>query len=82
MIKKSPTNCVANPIEPHRQLGLTIYRLAHDCTFNMLADLFGVSIVLAENTFNFISASYLLQSMRQVVHVTLGYVIVLLSWTS
>ena len=30
-IVKTPTNLVPEPIEPNRQLGLTIYKLAHGC---------------------------------------------------
>ena len=52
IITKTPTNAVPNPIEAHRQLGLAIYRLAHGCTFTTLSDLFGVSISVAEATFN------------------------------
>ena len=40
------------PIEAHRQLGLTLYRLAHGVSYSTLADLFGVSMSLAERTFN------------------------------
>ena len=39
----SPTNMVPNPTSPERQLGLTIYGLAHGVTFNVLEDVFGVS---------------------------------------
>ena len=34
-IVKTPTNLVSEPIEPNRQLGLTIYKLAHGCTFTV-----------------------------------------------
>ena len=30
-IVKTPTNLVPEPIKPNRQLGLTIYKLAHGC---------------------------------------------------
>ena len=36
------------PIEPHRQVGITLYRCAHGCTFSTVADIFGVSMSLAE----------------------------------
>ena len=51
-IEKTPTNLVPNPIEPDRQLGLTLYRLAHGCSFVVMSDLFGVSKSLATKTFN------------------------------
>ena len=40
------------PIEVDRQLGLTLYRLAHGVSYSTFADLFGVSMTLAERTFN------------------------------
>ena len=43
---------VPNPIENHRQLGLTIYRLAHGYSFKVIMDIFGVSQSLATETFN------------------------------
>ena len=43
-IRKEPTVMVPNPIETHRQLGLTIYRMAHGCSFKVLQHIFGVSI--------------------------------------
>ena len=52
MIVKQPTNMIPNPIEEHRQLALTIYRLAHGCSFNVLNDLFGVSQALATEFLN------------------------------
>ena len=51
-IEKEPTNMIPFPIEAHRQLGLTLYRLAHGVSYSTLADLFGVSMSLAERTFN------------------------------
>ena len=52
IITKTPTNFVPDPIEDHRQLALTLYRLGHGCSFRVLADVFGVSISLATKTFN------------------------------
>lgn len=51
-IYKEPTHMVPNPIETHRQLGLTIYRMAHGCSFKVLKDVFGVSQSLCTETFN------------------------------
>ena len=51
-IIKEPTMMVPNPIEPHRQLALTIYRIAHGCSFKVLKYIFGVSQSLATQTFN------------------------------
>ena len=51
-IMKTPTNFEPNPIEPHRQLGLTLYRLAHGCDFQVIEDVFGVSKSLGVATFN------------------------------
>ena len=31
------------PVSPERQLGLTLYRLAHGCSYNTAGDLFGVA---------------------------------------
>ena len=49
---KNPTNLIPNPIEPERQLGLTIYRLAHWYLFPVVNNLFGISKSLAKKTFN------------------------------
>ena len=46
-IEKTPTNLVPDPIQPEKQLALTIYRLAHGCSFAVVSDLFVVSKVLA-----------------------------------
>ena len=53
-LQKTPTNFCPEPIEPNRQLALTLYRLAHNCTYQRLDDVFGVSISLASETFNFV----------------------------
>ena len=42
-IVTTPTNLVPEPIAPNRQLGLTIYKLAHGCTFTVIDDVFGIS---------------------------------------
>ena len=42
-IKKQPTNLEPFLTTPKQQLGLTLYRLAHGCSFSTVADLFGVS---------------------------------------
>ena len=52
LIHKEPTCMSQNPIEDHRQLGLTIYRLGHGCSFKVIMDIFGVSQSLAAETFN------------------------------
>ena len=51
-LEKKSTNFEPFPIEPHRQLALTLYRLGHGCTFAVISDLFGVSVSLAIQTFN------------------------------
>ena len=51
-IVKTPTSLGPEPIEPSRQLGLTIYKLAHGCTFTVIGDVFGISESLATQTFN------------------------------
>ena len=51
-IIKDLTMMVLNPIEPYRQLALTIYRMAHGCSFKVLKYIFGVSQSLATQTFN------------------------------
>ena len=43
---------VPDSIEDHRHLALTIYRMAHGCSFKVLKDLFGVSQPVAMETFN------------------------------
>ena len=48
---KEPTNMVPLLIEPYRQLCITLYQCAHGCTFSRVADLFGVSMSLAEQVF-------------------------------
>ena len=54
-IVKEPTNMVPFSIESHRELGITLYRWAHGCTFSTVADLFGVLISLAEQVFASVS---------------------------
>ena len=54
-VVKEPTNMVLFPTEPHRQLGITLYRCAHGCTFSTVADLFGVLTSLAEQVFASVS---------------------------
>ena len=51
-ITKTPTNIVPDPIEPEKQLALTIYRLAHGVSFLVIGDLFVISKSLAIKTFN------------------------------
>ena len=48
----NPTNLVPEPIEPNRQLGLTIYKLACGCTFTVKGNVFGILESLATQTFN------------------------------
>ena len=43
---------VPKPIQPHRQLALTIYRMKHGWSFKVLKYVFGVSQSLATQTFN------------------------------
>ena len=50
-IKKQPTNLESFPTTPEQQLGLTLYRLAHGCSFSAVVNLFGVSISLAGQTY-------------------------------
>ena len=51
-IEKTPTNLKPTPIEAHRQLGLSLYRLAHGSDFQVIEDVFGVSKSLGIKTFN------------------------------
>ena len=51
---KTPTNAVPFPIEPHRQIVLTLYRLGHGCSFPVLSELFGVPRSLATETINLV----------------------------
>ena len=51
-IVKTPTNLVPEYTELNRQLGLTIYKLAHGCTFTVICNVFGISESLATQTFN------------------------------
>ena len=60
-IKKQPINLTPFPTTPEQQLGLTLYRLAHGCSFSTVADLFGVSISLAGNTFNKVTRVLIVQ---------------------
>ena len=52
LIHKEPTYMVANPIEDHRQLNLTIYRMALGSSFKFIMDMFGVSQSFATEAFN------------------------------
>ena len=54
-IVKEPTNIVPFPIEAHRQLGTTLYRCPHGCTFSAVADLFRVFMSLDEQVFASVS---------------------------
>ena len=54
MIVKQPIDMIPNPIEEHRQLTLTIYRLTHGCSFNVFKDLFVVAQSLATDCFNIV----------------------------
>ena len=47
-----PTNFTPFPTTPDRQLALTIYRLAHGCTYSSLSDLFGVFVSTASKFLN------------------------------
>ena len=53
----TPTNLKRNPTSPDRQLALTIYRLATDCTYSTLSDFYGVSVSAASKFFNNMSAN-------------------------
>ena len=50
-IVKEPTNMVPFPIEPHRQLGITLYRFVHGYKFSTVPKLFGVLMSLVEQVF-------------------------------
>ena len=43
-LQKTPTNFDKEQIEPDHQLGLTLYRLGHGCSFTLIEDLFEVSL--------------------------------------
>ena len=49
---KQPTMVVSDSIENHKQPILTIYRLAHGCSFKVLKNLFAVSQSVATETLN------------------------------
>ena len=66
-ITKTPTNIVPDPIEPEKQLALTIYRLAHGVSFLVVGDLFGISKSLAIKTFNHVVREL-------VIHLYNGYI--------
>ena len=68
LIEKTPTKMVPNPIESHRQLALTIYRIAHGCSFKVLKDLFGVSQSLATETFNQVMRVMIVTLYEEFVH--------------
>ena len=57
-----------NPATDDHQLSLTIYRLAHGCSYSTLADLFGVSISLASETFNYVCRILLPTMYDEYVH--------------
>ena len=50
-IIKVPTNLVPIPIDSEEQLALTLYRLAHGCSFIVISNLFGISKSLGVQTF-------------------------------
>ena len=51
-IIKRPTNFVPEPIQPNRQLGLTISKLPQGCTCTVIGDVFEISESIATQTFN------------------------------
>ena len=52
--QKTPTNFQPNPIKEHLELTPTLYSLPHGCSYQVTEDVFGVSKVLASETFNFV----------------------------
>ena len=64
-IVKMPTNAAPNPIEPHQQIALTLYRLGHSCSFPVISDLFGVSRSLAIATLNLVCRHMVKQTYDQ-----------------
>ena len=46
------TNFVPEPTSPDRQLAVSLYRLAHEVTYNVLEDVFGISKELECVLFN------------------------------
>ena len=63
-----PTNLKPNPTPPHRQLGLTVYRLATGCSFKTLAALFGLSIPSTDIFFNKVCRFIVKRLYDQYVH--------------
>ena len=51
-IQKQRTNLNPFLTTPEHQLAITLYRLAHGCSYATVGGLFGVSQSLAEKTFN------------------------------
>ena len=51
-IQKPPTNLNPFPTTPEHQLAITLYRLAHGCSFSTVGDLFQVSESLADKMFS------------------------------
>ena len=49
---KRETTRFKEPVAPEIQLALTLYRLAHGCSFATVADLFGIGVSTACKTFN------------------------------
>ena len=49
---KEPTLFKPEPIPPDTQLAITLYRLAHGCTYSTVGDLFGVAESTASVIFN------------------------------
>ena len=67
-VKKQPTNLKTFPTTPEPQLGLTLYSLAHGCSFSTVADLLGISISLAGQTFNKVSRVLVAQCTIQLLY--------------
>ena len=63
-IYQTPTNMEPNPLETHRQLAMTLYRLGHGCFFWFICNLFRASTESVVATFNIV----LWETVSQLFH--------------
>jgi len=63
---KEPTRFRPEAIPPDTQLAITLYRLAHGCTYSTVGDLFGVAESTASVIFNQVYKILVSTSLRQI----------------
>ena len=66
------TNTDPNLLETHSKLAVPLYRLGHGCSFQVICDLFGVSIGPALATFNKVLREMILKLFNEYVYMPMS----------